>query len=552
MFSRILDQIRAFWNRQTTTQRVVLISILVVFIVAVVVLVTWATTPTYAVAFSGISESDAGSIVDLLTTEGISYQLRGSGTILVPSDKVYDVRLSMAKNNLPSDGSVGFELFSGSTLGMTEFTQKVNYQRALEGELERTIGSIDAVQAVRVHIVTPEKALLTSDQSPTTASVTIQQKVSSQLDASQIRAISYLVASSVEGLKPENVTIVDTNGDLLASGTGTDGVSGAINQVDSRRSAEMAVASEIQRKVKSLLDTTLGANRSVVQTTVTLDWTEKQISSQQFDPTPVAVRDQSTVSESYTTNGETVGGIPGAESNLPTGLTAATTTAGSNLVYNRNETSTNYEISSIQTEETVHPGEIKLISLSVLVDGITDQTQLATLENAIAAAAGINRDRGDVISVQSLSFDRSYAEETQKELAASDQTQTIILIAQIVGVLIIAIALLWYIARLLRNLRLASVEVWDPVMKPAYQAAMPAQQDITSLLGAQQMMEEMKLAEEEKPVSLPDLARIVASSKKTTQSPEEEQMQRILSRMAEDNPAGVAEIIQLWLNEDKR
>src|SRR5690606_2081378 len=115
-------------------------------------------TPTYAVAFSGLSEADAGLIVEKLDESGINYQLRNSGTILVPSDQVYDVRLQMAREGLPEGGTVGFELFNGNTLGMTEFTQRVNYQQALEGELERTIGSLEAIEAVRVHVVTPEKS----------------------------------------------------------------------------------------------------------------------------------------------------------------------------------------------------------------------------------------------------------------------------------------------------------------------------------------------------------------------------------------------------------
>jgi flagellar M-ring protein FliF len=552
MLTRIFNQLRAFWNRQTSTQKVVLISVLVVFIIAAAVLVSWATTTTYAVAFSGLSETDAGGIVDLLTQQAIPYQIRGSGTILVPSDQVYEVRLAMANAGLPKGGSVGFELFSGNLLGMTEFTQRVNYQRALEGELERTIGSLDPVEAVRVHIVTPEKALLSSDQAPTTASVTIQQKPSTGLDAAQVRAITFLVANAVEGLNPENVTVVDTEGNLLASGTGEDGLSGGLTQMDNRRSAELGVANELQRKIKTLLDTTLGPNRSVVQVSVTLDWTQRLVNSQTFNPTPDSIRSEQTLSEQYTTDGQVVAGVPGATSNLPEGTTETTTATGENLVYSRTEQTTNYEISTVETSETIYPGEIKQISLSVLVDGVTDQQQLSTLENAIAAAVGVNRDRGDVISVQSLAFDRSYALATETDLAASDRTQTYIMIAEVAAVVLIGFLLLWYVSRLLRNLRLASVEVWEPVMKPAFQMAGPSASMpvMPSLIGSLAQEEDRLLAEEAKPVPLPDLAKLVAS-KKVQVTPEEEQMQRIISRMAEDNPAGVAEIIQIWLGEDK-
>jgi flagellar M-ring protein FliF len=553
MLSRILDQIRAFWVRQTGTQRTVLVTLILVFIVIAGLLINWAVTPTYAVAFSGISEEDAGQIVDLLNQQNISYKLQGNGTILVPNSQVYEVRLSMAREGLPAGGTVGYELFSSNTLGMTEFTQRVNYQRALEGELERTIASLDAVEAVRVHIVTPEQTLLASDQPPTTASVTIQEKASKHLDAGQVRAITFLVANSVEGLAPENVTIVDTNGNLLASGTGDDGIAGGLTQVDNRRSAELSVANDIQDQVKSLLDTALGPNRSVVQVSVALDWTEKQITTQSFNPTPEAIRSEQTSSETYTTNGDTVGGVPGATSNLPSDVTQPTTTPGGTLVYQRTDQTSNYEISSTETNETIHPGEIKQISLSVLVDGVTDQQQLSVIETAISAAAGINRDRGDVISVQSLAFDKTYQTSQISEMATETKNQNIILIAEIAAVVLVAFLLFWYVSRLLRNLKLASIEVWEPVMKPVYQASLPTRPEMPSLsppMGSS-FDQSFPMQEEEKMPAVPDLARIVAS-KKQAQTPEEEQLQRIVVRMAEDSPATVAEIIQLWLSEDKR
>ena len=209
----------------------------------------------------------------------------------------------MAKQGLPSSGGVGYELFSGTTLGMTEFSQKVNYQRALEGELERTIGSLSPVQAVRVHVVSPEKVLFTEDQAPTTASVTIQQKAGQQLDAAQVRSVAFLVANSVEGLKPENVVVVDTNGNMLASG-GDGSTAGAATQVDNRRAAEKSVAADVQKKVKNLLDTVLGPNSSVVQTSVTLNWSDKSVTTEAFNPTPIAVRSSQKTGETYTTNGD--------------------------------------------------------------------------------------------------------------------------------------------------------------------------------------------------------------------------------------------------------
>jgi len=309
MLTNIINQFLSFWRRQKPSQRVLLVGITLVLVIVVPVLINLATQPSYSVAFTGLSETDAGQIVAVLDAQSITYQLRGTSTILVPSDQVYKVRLMLAQNGIPQGGTVGFEMFDGSTLGMTEFTQKVNYQRALEGELERTIASLDSVEAVQVHIVTPEKTLLQGDQAPTTASITIKERVGNPLTKVQVRSITALVASSVEGLTPENVVVVDTSGNLLAAGTDESGVTGAASEVDNRRSSELGIAADYEKKVKNLLDTTLGPNRSVVRANVMLDWTQQEVTKQTFEPTPAAVRSQQTLSEAYTSNGGSISGI---------------------------------------------------------------------------------------------------------------------------------------------------------------------------------------------------------------------------------------------------
>jgi flagellar M-ring protein FliF len=212
----------------------------------------------------------------------------------------------MAREGLPQSSTVGYELFSGtSMLGMTEFSQKVNYQRAIEGELERTIGSIEAVKAVRVHLVIPEKSLLTATQSLATASVTMQVNAGNVLDASQVRAITHLVASSVEGLKPENVVVVDSAGNLLASGTGSEGEMSLTVNGD-QRAMENSYALEVQKRVQAILDKILGPNRSVVQATVEMDWTQREVTSNTFSPTEVAIRSSQIINESSGSGDTTV------------------------------------------------------------------------------------------------------------------------------------------------------------------------------------------------------------------------------------------------------
>ena len=326
MITTFIQQFNKFWKSQKTAQRVTILSLAAAALVLIPVIIVWATTPSYSAAYRGLSETDAGNIVQKLTDSGISYKLENNGTILVPSNQVYEVRLMMAREGIPANNSVGMELFSQSAIGMTEFTQKVNYQRAMEGELERTIASMEAVEAVRVHIVTPEKTLLAGEQAPTTASATIKVKPGQSLDAVQVRSITHLIASSIEGMKPENVVVVDTKGNMLASGSQDGQTSADSSQNDTHRTAEIAAAHDIQQKVQSLLDTVLGPNNSVVQASVVLDWTQRETTSQTFDPTPAAIRSSQKVSETYNTNSASTGGIPGASSNLPTPVATLTTT----------------------------------------------------------------------------------------------------------------------------------------------------------------------------------------------------------------------------------
>lgn len=554
MLNNLASQATNFWQRQKGTQRIILISAVALLAILIPVLVTWASQPSYSVAFNNLTEEDASSIVETLKSSNIDYKLQGTGTILVPADQVYDVRLSMAGQGLPKGSSTGFELFTGSTIGMTEFTQRVNYQQAMEGELERTIGSLEQVAGVRVHIVTPEKSLLVSDQTPTTASITIETKPGQVLDGATVRSITYLVANAVEGLKPENVVVVDTEGELLASGSGEGGLAGSISQLDSRRAAELAVANDLQKKVRSLLDTALGPNRSVVQVNVALDWRDQEITTQTFQATPNAILSSQKSSESYVITDGTTSGVPGATTNLPTAVPGATTGTTNPTLYTKTDETTNYEVASTESHEIIHPGQVQMVALSVLVDGVTDQEQLTKIQTAISAAVGINPERGDQISVQTLAFDTTFADQQAEELATSEQTNMFILIGEIVAVILILGLLLWYIQRLLRNLRMASVEVWDPVLKPMNLASLPPQAPASAgdmLQLSQAAQQSLMSGEKAQTVQSVISAVVKPQPKQQPMTVEDQKMQQIVQRMAEDNPASVAEIIQMWLSQDK-
>ncbi len=561
MFRTLQQQFSRFWNQQTGTQRVVFIVLLVLAIILIPLFVVWATTPTYEVAFTGLSEADAGQIVEQLNSDNIPYKLRGSGTILVPANQVYEIRLKMARQGLPQGGTVGFELFNGNTLGMTEFSQRVNYQQAIEGELERTIGSLSAVEAVRVHLVIPEKTLLSSEQSPTTASVTVMEKPGMALDSAQVRAITHLVASSVEGLKPENVVVVDVNGNMLASGEGGD--QNNLNaQTDTRRAAELAAADQIKKKVQDILDKALGPNKSVVQANVSLDWTQRETSRQSYDPQQSVVRSAQDVKEVYTTTSGSIEGIPGATTNLPP-AGSGSLSANNGIAYTRTESTVNYEITQVQTHEIQSPGDIQRISLSVLVDGITDTQQLQTLQSVIAAAAGIDTNRGDNLAVQSLAFDRSYYQSQAAEIQKAEKQSMIYRYGEIGAAILIFALLLWYVMRVLKNLKLTSSAAWIPIMRPVSEMALPMPGTTTgspaekTLLGANLIQNHVESSPAESG-AINQLTQAIENKKKIpkielpTISPEYEQLQKTLDDLVDSDPTSIAEAIQLWLAEDEK
>jgi flagellar M-ring protein FliF len=561
MLAPLQQQLSTFWQKQTNPQRITMLALGLSILILVPVLLVWANRPTYAVAYSALSEEDAATIVEQMDLAGIDYQLKNSGTILVPSNQVYEVRLQMAREGLPKSSAVGYELFNGNSLGMTEFTQKVNYQRALEGELERTISSLDAVETVRVHVVQPAKSLLSNDQAPTTASITIKEKSGKTLTSSNVKAVANLVASSVEGLSPENVVVIDTEGRMLS--TGTDSLENMTSQSDSHRAIELAAAAEIKRKVENMLSEVLGPDKAAVQASVVMSWNQKEITSNTYDPTPAAIRSSQIITENYTSDGTTVGGVPGAESNLPVPGELVGGGEGATS-YEKKEETLNYEITQVQEKEVVAPGQIQKITLSVMLDGITDQSQLNAIESVVAAAAGIDEARGDMLVVAPMAFDRTFIEEQEAVNTQQEQMDLYLRIGMIVGAVLLLVLMIWFISRLIRNVRMASGEQWKPVLKPVSEMALEGAHGMGGgFSGFSQMeaaynsaanhgprvsqpprMEDLPMPDEEVTLNL--------TPQKPRARPEDDQRQKAISLLTEENPAAVAEIIQLWLSEDER
>ncbi len=451
LISRLKTEGPQIWRQLSIFQKATLMAVGVATIGAVVFLTQWAQQPEYSAVFTKLSESDAAAIVSKLKDMKVPYELTDGGTtVRVPSDEVYDIRLQMVSQGLPKGGTVGYELFDKNNFGLTDFAQRVNYQRALEGELARTIISISGVEDAKVHVVMPQDQLFASSQKPATASVVLIMKSGLSPTRSQVQGISTLVARSVEGLTPENVTIVDGNGTLLSGG---DNSMAAGSDTSDEQAIQRSYEQGLQQSIQGMLEQVLGPRKAVVRVSSAFDWNQYTTSTETYSPNgaPTQVRSSQEITESSTTPLGTLGGSSGIPTYpLSTGGPAgpvlpnvgatpaatpqpgatATPTAVATLAplsgtavpaYVRRETTTNYEISK-QTDKTVKaPGAVKRLSISVMLDGKLDDATVATVTKAVAAAAGVDPSRGDSIVVTSLPFDQTAAAADQQ--AQKDVTQ---------------------------------------------------------------------------------------------------------------------------------
>jgi flagellar M-ring protein FliF len=374
-------------------------------------------SPPKALLYSNLDLKEAGAITQALDQAGIKYEAKGDGsTIMVDRDKVASTRLMLSSKGMPTSGSVGYEIFDQTnSLGQTDFVTNLNHQRALEGELVRTIRSLEGVTFARVQLVLPRRQLFEEEADPPTASVVLG--ASRQISADQVQGIQNLVAAAVPGLKPDKVTITDQSGKMLAGGQG-DGAVGAL-AAQRRNEAEEA----IRRKVKETVDGVMGPGHSRVSVTADLDLSHVTIQEEKFDPDGQVARQTSNTTEQSSEKQPGANTAVTTANNLP-GANAATSDAGDQTSANgRTEESTSYEISKTVKTSVVEPGEVKKLSVSVAVDYVTPvdakgkpgtprpltADERTNIENLVKAAVGFDASRGDQVTVANVKFIRDAA-----------------------------------------------------------------------------------------------------------------------------------------------
>lgn len=411
-----MDQIQKLIQSLSLRQRVVILLAAGTVIVGLVAFSHWRRESGFRPLYTSLAAEDASAVVEKLKQSGVEYRLADNGSsVLVPEAKAAESRLALAAAGLPKSGRIGFELFDKNNLGATEFTEHINYHRALEGELERSVMCLGEVEQARIHITLAKDSIYTEERQPAKASVLVRLKPGVRLAAANVTAISYLVASAVEGLAPEAVSVVDMQGNLLnrpRKGLPGEGVEPSEGLLDFRQTVER----DLSHKISATLEPLLGADKFRVGVSVDCDFSSVEQSEEIYDPTrSVMVSSQKTEDVSGGTGSN---GVPGTASNLP----RPTSRPGTMLAgVSRRTENIAYQSSRTVRRTRLPQGAVKRMSLAVLVDqavsweGTGKQRRrvlvppapetLKAIRDLVAGVAGLAPDRGDQLIIEALPFE---------------------------------------------------------------------------------------------------------------------------------------------------
>jgi len=526
---------------------------LMVAVAAVIAIVVgammWAQAPDYRVLYGNLGDRDGGAVIESLQKLNIPYKMGEGGTVLVPSAMVYEARLKLASEGLPKGGAVGFELMDNQKFGVTQFQENVNYQRALEGEITRTIETISAVQGARVHLAIPKPTVFVRDQQKPSASVLVSLYSGRALDKAQVAGIVHLVASSVPEMPPGNVTVIDQNGNMLTP----NGDKGAVLGLDSSQLEYLhQVEQSYTRRIESIISPITGPNNIRAQVTADLDFSFTEQTAEVYKPNPTP--DQSSIRSQQTSetagDGQGAAGVPGALSNQPPGAATAplnapggrtpagaSTTASAAAGPIHKESTTNYELDKTISHTKLPVGSVKRLSVAVVVNNkaIRDKKgkvtylaltkdELAQVYNLAKEAMGFNQARGDTLNVVNAPFNLAEGEELESPPIWKDPAMQA-LAKEVVKYLVIAGLLMYLVLGVLK----------------------PMVSELSAIGNARMMRTEGPAMGE--PFDAGDEAGDVVTIGKRKVHSYEEDLQ-LVKDMAKQEPKIVANVVKDWVNKE--
>jgi flagellar M-ring protein FliF len=550
-FKETAGQITGLWTSLSVRQRLSILVAAVSVAATLFMFSGWRKEKDFRPLFSNMTAEDAGSIVDKLKESGVEYRVGENGSsVLVPSSRVAEIRLQMATAGLPRTGRIGFELFDKTSLGTTDFAEQVNYRRALEGEIERSIRSLSEVEVARVHLSFPKDSVFLESQQPAKASVLLRLRQGAQLTPANVTAIAHLVSSAVEGLTPDAVSITDSQGNLLNRPRKPQDFGGA---TDEQMEYRQKVERDLTGKVNSTLEPLVGPGRYRVGLSVDCDFTSGEQSEELYDPEKSVM--VTTQKSEETTGTASSGGVPGTASSLPR---PAPRTASGTLGISRRSENVTYQSSRTIRKTRLPQGSVKRISASVLLDQdirweVRDGKQQKVLvppspesvnaiHEVVAAALGLVPSRGDQLVIQSLPFE-STLETAPPPLPTSTQgtqqkeVQSPFVVdwknwrlwTGVAGAIIVLSALVLWFRK--RKKRRASVAMKPELAAPARQEAL-ASVEVPMLDGA------------------PDTGRLLSEAQeRVVQTVRVETLVEELRSSVAHDPELAASVLRTWLEE---
>jgi flagellar M-ring protein FliF len=472
--SKLFKQLGDIWGQLGASQRLNVVAATFVLVAGLGAVAFWSSHADYGLLYGGRSDTEAAKVTSALDDAKVPYKSGSGGSILVPSDKVYAMRMQLAGRGIPSGDGVGFEIFDKANFGISDFVQRANYTRAIQGELARTISQIDEVQSARVMIVLPENRLLLDKNTYPTASVFVHVRGNSQLQQQSINSIRFLVANSVEGLKPNHVSVVDNLGNVLSENTDDDSLTGLTStQLAARRNLEQYLA----RKAQDMLDKVLGPGQAIVRISADINYDTLTRTDEKFDPDGQVIRTQ-TKNDQNTDSSTTTSSSPVGISANTTTTTNSTQTASAPVNNTQNHTTTStveYEIGKTTSSMVQAAGGIKRLDASVTVaaqfQGTGDDRKvvprspedLKKLQDIVSSAVGIDTTRGDTIALEELPFNNDFADNITKELDQQQKTDFWVTLARNSVYPALGILALIILLRLFKSTPVQEIPIGVPV-----------------------------------------------------------------------------------------
>lgn len=494
-----LQSLTTKFQEWTPIQKAVALGLTALALGSLLVMALWIQEPDYQLLYANLAEEDAAAVVDQLKTRNIPYQLGNQGrSIRVPSNLVHETRIALAGEGLPAGREVGLELFEDTALGMTEFVQKLNFQRALQGELARTISSLEAVEFARIHLVIPKEEVFFRERMRGKASVTLKIRAGKSLSETQVQGIVHLVSSSVERIQAKDVVVVDLKGNIL-SGAGGDS-EGAL-MTTSNHKFKRGMEKDLEKSIVNMLEDALGPGKIIARVSADINFDKVEKTEEIFDPDSQVVRSEQSMAEQVVGSAPP-GGLAGAESLLPTGAGQAGG-AGSPAKRNNEKNTFNYEINKVVRRVSQTVGDIKKLSVAVLVDGVMtgdppayqarSAEEMNQLLDIVKSAVGFNQSRGDQIQLENIQFDRSLEASRAKVMEEEEMMNWAMLGAKVLLGVIIVLIIFLRILRPLVNWVTTSVEVLpEEIQAPSAEEVEAAEEEKRLAKMTQQNMEVRK------------------------------------------------------------